>query len=106
MWGGCVDTGLGHWNFSCSPVLRPTYTTMKKPEFPTTILREVAIGGRCYCPGDIVLVNIEIFRELVAIFAADPKDRPGAIPGNQPRGAAIDVMLCGHACNLPSPNTH
>ncbi len=48
--------------------------------FQTTILREVAIGGRCYSPGETALVNIEMFRELVAIFAADPKDRPRAIP--------------------------
>lgn len=59
------------WRFHCG-----TPHTMKNQDlFQTTILREVAIGGLCYHPGDTALVNAEIFRELVAIFAADPKDR-------------------------------
>jgi hypothetical protein len=52
-------------------------------EFSTTILRAVIIGGRYYHPGDHALVNAEIFRELVAIFAADPKDRPRRYAGTK-----------------------
>lgn len=48
--------------------------------FHVTLLRETIIGGRSYHPGNTVLVNAAMFRELVAIFAADPKDRPRRYP--------------------------
>ncbi len=43
--------------------------------FPTKIYRQCIVGGRHYGPGDIALVSRKTFRELVAIFAADPQDR-------------------------------
>jgi myo-inositol catabolism protein IolC len=56
---------------------------MKNSEFSTTILREIILCGRYYHPGDTAQVNAEIFRELVAIFAADPKDRPRRYAGTK-----------------------
>lgn len=53
---------------------------MRQNLFPVTLLRETIIGGRSYNLGNRVLVNAERFRELVAIFAADPKDRPRRYP--------------------------
>lgn len=61
------------------PVKSATYSssgieTMSKP-FSVGITRSCIIGGEPYEPGDTAMVTAKVFRELVDIFAVDPRER-------------------------------